>query len=165
MDKIGTKALWAVIAGALVVIPMAVLLSPWWWLLEIVFLPLVFVGIYDLVQTRHSILRNYPIAGHLRFILEGMGPEMHQYIVENDTDGRPFDRDTRSLIYERAKGVADKKPFGTEQDVYADGLHLADALDRDAPDARQTRWPTCASRSEGRSARSRTRCRCSTSRR
>ena len=57
----------------------------------------------------------------MRFLLEGMGPELHQYLVENDTDGRPFDRDTRSVIYERAKNVGDKKPFGTEHDVYDAG--------------------------------------------
>ena len=85
-------------------------------------MPLVLLGLLRQHQQRHSILRNYPIAGHMRFLLEGMGPELHQYLVENDTDGRPFDRDTRSVIYERAKSVADKKPFGTEQDVYDDGL-------------------------------------------
>ena len=97
------------------------LVSPWWWLLEILFVPLVLLGIYDYFQQRHSILRNYPLAGRLRFLLEGMGPELHQYLVENDTDGRPFDRDTRSVIYERAKNVGDKKPFGTEHDVYDAG--------------------------------------------
>lgn len=82
---------------------------------------LVAVGIWDIVQRRHSILRNYPIVGHLRFLLEDTGPELHQYIVENDTQGRPFNRDTRSIIYERAKSVPDEKPFGTELDVYAEG--------------------------------------------
>ena len=96
-------------------------MSPWWWLLEILFVPLVLLGIYDYFQPRHSILRNYPLAGRMRFLLEGMGPELHQYLVENDTDGRPFDRDTRSVIYERAKNVGDKKPFGTELDVYDAG--------------------------------------------
>src|SRR6185436_15292675 len=59
--------------------------------------------------------------GHLRFLMEDMGPELHQYLVEKNTDGRPFDRDTRSLLYQRAKSVVDKKPFGTEHDVYAEG--------------------------------------------
>ncbi len=121
IERIRTKVLWAVIVLAVLVIPLAVLVSPWWWLLEILFVPLVLLGLYDYFQLRHSILRNYPIAGRLRFLLEGMGPELHQYLVENDTDGRPFDRDTRSVIYERAKGVGDKKPFGTEQDVYDAG--------------------------------------------
>ncbi len=79
------------------------------------------IGIYDKTQRRHSILRNYPILGHLRFMLEDAGPELHQYLVESNTSGAPFNRDQRSLMYERAKGVADKKPFGTELDVYAEG--------------------------------------------
>ena len=121
IESIRTKALWAVIVLALLVIPLAVTVSPWWWLLEIIFVPLVLLGIYDYFQPKHSILRNYPLAGRLRFLLEGMGPELHQYLVENDTDGHPFDRDTRSVIYERAKNVQDKKPFGTERDVYQSG--------------------------------------------
>jgi glutamate synthase domain-containing protein 2 len=121
IESIRTKALWAVIVLAVLVVPLAVLVSPWWWLLEILFVPLVLLGIYDYFQPRHSILRNYPLAGRLRFLLEGMGPELHQYLVENDTDGRPFDRDTRSVIYQRAKNVGDKKPFGTEQNVYDAG--------------------------------------------
>ena len=96
----------------------------------------------------------------MRFIIEDLGPELHQYLVENDDDGRPFNRDTRSLIYQRAKGVADKKPFGTELDVYENGYTLDGPLDRAAPDGRRSRAPTCASRSADRSARSRTRCRC-----
>ncbi|MET0830742.1 MAG: FMN-binding glutamate synthase family protein, partial [Acidimicrobiia bacterium] len=106
---------------AIAVVPLALFVSPWWWLLEILFLPLALLGIYDYNQPRHSILRNYPILGHMRFMIEEMGPELHQYLVESDTDGRPFNRDTRSLIYERAKNVNDKKPFGTEMDVYGHG--------------------------------------------
>ena len=121
IESIRTKALWAVIVLALLVIPLAVTVSPWWWLLEIIFVPLVLLGIYDYFQPKHSILRNYPLAGRLRFLLEGIGPELHQYLVENDNDGHPFDRDTRSVIYERAKNVQDKKPFGTERDVYQSG--------------------------------------------
>jgi glutamate synthase domain-containing protein 2 len=85
------------------------------------FVPLSVLGLWDRSQTRHSILRNFPILGHFRFLIEELGPELHQYLVESDTDGRPFDRDTRSLIYQRAKGAADKKPFGTELDVYENG--------------------------------------------
>jgi len=121
IESIRTKALWAVIVLALVVIALGVWVSPWWLLLEVLFVPLVLLGIYDYFQHRHSILRNYPLAGRLRFLLEGMGPELHQYLVEKNTDGRPFDRDTRSVIYERSKNVSDKKPFGTEHDVYDAG--------------------------------------------
>jgi glutamate synthase domain-containing protein 2 len=121
IERIRTKVLWAVIVLAVLVVLLAVLFSPWWLLAEIVLVPLVLLGIYDYFQPKHSILRNYPLAGRMRFLLEGMGPELHQYLVENDTDGRPFDRDTRSVIYQRAKNVADKKPFGTERNVYDAG--------------------------------------------
>jgi len=79
------------------------------------------LGAYDLLQRKHAILRTYPVLGHLRFLLEDTGPELRQYIVESNTEGRPFNRELRSLMYQRAKGVLDKKPFGTELDVYRAG--------------------------------------------
>jgi glutamate synthase domain-containing protein 2 len=78
------------------------------------------VGLYDLFQTRHAILRNYPIAAHLRFLLEGIRPEMRQYFFEGDKDGAPFARDKRAIVYQRAKRALDKRPFGTQLDVYQD---------------------------------------------
>ena len=128
-------------------------------------MPLALLGLYDITQKKHNILHNYPIAGHMRFLLESMGPELHQYLVENDEDGRPFNRDQRSLIYERAKNVEDKKPFGTELDVYAPGLHVADALDRHAPDDRGPGGEPAHDGRRARSASSPTRRRSSTSRR
>lgn len=89
----------------------------YWWPL-IVFLPLAVLGLYDLFQRKHSLLRNYPILGRMRFFLETLGPAIHQYFVENNRAGRPFSRDLRGLIYQRAKGIEAKKPFGTEMDVY-----------------------------------------------
>ena len=80
------------------------------------------LGISDLVQTRHAVLRNYPIAAHLRFLLEGMRPEMRQYFFESEKDGMPFSRDKRAVIYQRAKMALDKRPFGTQYDVYSDGF-------------------------------------------
>jgi glutamate synthase domain-containing protein 2 len=77
------------------------------------------VGTYDLLQTRHSITRNYPIAAHIRFLLEEIRPEIRQYFLESDIDGMPFNRTERTLVYQRAKGVLDKQPFGTELDVNA----------------------------------------------
>lgn len=79
------------------------------------------VGIHDLLQTRHAILRNYPILGHFRFFFEFIRPELQQYFIERNTDGKPFDRDTRSLIYARAKGADSHKAFGTEREVNAVG--------------------------------------------
>jgi glutamate synthase domain-containing protein 2 len=83
--------------------------------------PLTILGVHDLVQTRRSLLRNYPIIGHLRFLIEDIGPELRQYIVEDDTEGAPFTRDQRAVMYQRAKNTIDKKPFGTELDVYRSG--------------------------------------------
>lgn len=75
------------------------------------------IGAYDLVQTRHSILRNYPILGHFRFGLEFIRPEIRQYFIESDSEAAPFSRTQRSLVYQRAKGEPDKRPFGTLLDV------------------------------------------------
>jgi len=80
------------------------------------------LGIRDVLQTRHSILRNYPIAAHLRFLVEDIRPELRQYLFESETDGAPFSRDTRAIVYQRAKMVLDKRPFGTQSDVYADNF-------------------------------------------
>jgi glutamate synthase domain-containing protein 2 len=81
------------------------------------------VGVHDLRQARHSILRNYPIIGHLRFIIESVGPEFRQYFFESDRDEMPFSREIRRLVYQRAKGVEDKRPFGTVESVYASGFN------------------------------------------
>ena len=91
------------------------------WLLEIpLFIGVVLtgIGIRDIVQTRHAILRNYPIAGHLRFLLENVRPELRQYFFEGEKDGMPFPRDKRAIVYQRAKRALDKRPFGTMFDVY-----------------------------------------------
>ena len=82
---------------------------------------LVVVGVHDLQQTKHAILRNYPIIGHIRFLLEFVRPEIRQYFIEGDGDAVPFSRSQRSLVYARAKGESDKRPFGTQMDVQAIG--------------------------------------------
>ena len=87
-------------------------------LLTVVMLGLVALGIHDLLQTRHAILRNYPIVAHMRFILEDIRPELRQYFFEGDKDGAPFPRDKRAIVYQRAKKELDKRPFGTMYDVY-----------------------------------------------
>ncbi len=83
---------------------------------------LVVLGTRDLVQTRHSVLRNYPITAHLRYIFEEMRPEIRQYFFESEKDGAPFSRDKRSIVYQRAQMVLDKRPFGTQYDVYSEGF-------------------------------------------
>jgi glutamate synthase domain-containing protein 2 len=87
-------------------------------LLTVVMLGLLALGVYDLLQTRHAILRNYPIVAHLRFLLEDIRPELRQYFFEGDKDGAPFARDQRAIVYQRAKKELDKRPFGTMYDVY-----------------------------------------------
>lgn len=78
------------------------------------------LGLHDLRQRRHAILRNYPILAHLRFVLEHVRPELRQYFFEGDKDGAPFPRDRRAIVYQRAKRDLDKRPFGTQYDVYQD---------------------------------------------
>ncbi len=87
----------------------------------VVFVLLSVLGINDLLQKNHAVLRNYPISAHIRFLLEEIRPEMRQYFFESEKDGKPFSRDTRAVIYQRAKMVLDKRPFGTQEDIYASG--------------------------------------------
>jgi glutamate synthase domain-containing protein 2 len=92
----------------------------WYWLFGLLWsVPTAGVGIWDLAQRRHSILRNYPLLGHLRFFFESIRPEMMQYFVETDEGGTPYDRVRRTAVYERAKDQEDVKPFGTDLDVYS----------------------------------------------
>lgn len=92
---------------------------PEWWILAIASWLLLLLGFYDLKQTSHSIRRNYPIIGNMRYLLESIRPEIRQYFLESDQDDIPFSRAKRSLVYQRAKQQIDKRPFGTEEDVYA----------------------------------------------
>lgn len=88
----------------------------------IIFAAMGALGVYDLLQTEHSVLRNYPILGHLRFLLEDIRPEIRQYFLEDETRGYPFSRNKRAVIYQRAKNNLDKRPFGTQLDVYEEGF-------------------------------------------
>lgn len=87
----------------------------------LIFGALTLLGIRDLMQPRHAVLRNYPISAHIRFLLEEIRPEMRQYFFESEKDGKPFSRDIRALVYQRAKMDLDKRPFGTQEDVYHEG--------------------------------------------
>jgi glutamate synthase domain-containing protein 2 len=89
--------------------------------LALVCLFLLGLGWRDTHQRRHAVLRNYPIIGHLRFLLEFIRPEMRQYFIESDSEAAPFSRAQRSLVYQRAKGEPDNRPFGTQLDVKAPG--------------------------------------------
>jgi len=96
----------------------ALAISPAWWAAAVPFSFLALVGLNDLQQTKHSILRNYPVIGHMRWFFEAVRPEFRQYFFASDKDERPFNRDQRSLVYQRAKSVEDRAPFGTKFDAY-----------------------------------------------
>jgi glutamate synthase domain-containing protein 2 len=111
-------AFWLSVAGTIVfglLIPFGTIFIA----LAAVAAVLVAIGARDMVQTRHSLRRNYPILANIRFLLEGIRPEIRQYFLESDTDGAPFNRSKRAIVYQRAKGALDKRPFGTQKDVYA----------------------------------------------
>jgi glutamate synthase domain-containing protein 2 len=84
-------------------------------------IPIIYIGVVDILQTRQSIRINFPVLGRLRYVFEDLRPKIQQYFVENDTDGAPINRNERSVIYQRAKKQIDTIPFGTQLDVYAEG--------------------------------------------
>jgi glutamate synthase domain-containing protein 2 len=88
--------------------------------------PIIILGYADILQKKHTIKRNFPVVGDLRYLLEKVRPEIMQYFVETDTDGTPINRLFRSLIYQRAKKVNDTTPFGTRVDVYRAGYEWMD---------------------------------------
>ncbi len=87
----------------------------------IVVVPLILLGIRDCLQHEHAVLRNFPIIGHFRYLMESVRPEINQYFVESNTDGVPFNREFRSVVYQRSKDALDTLPFGTQRDVYEVG--------------------------------------------
>ena len=74
---------------------------------------------YDLAQRRRAVLRNFPLVGHLRYLLEAFGPELRQYIVTSNNEERPFSRDQRRWIYASAEGRPNVFGFGTDDEVEA----------------------------------------------
>jgi glutamate synthase domain-containing protein 2 len=89
-----------------------------WWVLMLLFGALTMLGGVDLLQSRSSVRRNYPLMAHFRYLFESIRPEIRQYFLEDDYDETPFSRVQRSIIYQRAKNTLDKRPFGTQLDVY-----------------------------------------------
>ena len=87
----------------------------------VIIVPLIARGMADMLQSRQAVRRNFPLIGHGRYLLERIRPEINQYFVESNHDGRPFSRNDRSVVYQRAKGDLDTLPFGTQKDVYAVG--------------------------------------------
>ena len=86
--------------------------------LLLIFLPLIAMGLFDMYQSKRTIRRNFPLLGRMRYLLESLGPEMRQYFIETDTDGKPFNRLQRALVYSRSKKETSTQPFGTQLNVY-----------------------------------------------
>lgn len=106
---------------------------PGLWLVALVASALVALGLFDLLQTRHSVRRNYPVIGNLRWLIEWVRPEIRQYLIEGDEDQTPFSRSQRSLVYARAKGESSELAFGTQLDVYRDGFEFISPSIRPVP--------------------------------
>ena len=91
----------------------------------VVLLPLFALGMRDALQTRHTVLRNFPLIGHGRYLLESVRPELQQYLIESNLDAYPVEREFRALVYQRAKNELETRPFGTQRDVYRIGYEWA----------------------------------------
>ncbi|HLW14006.1 MAG TPA: FMN-binding glutamate synthase family protein [Flavobacteriaceae bacterium] len=105
----------------LVIASLGVIFTPKWFYLLIIPIILLAVAIYHITQKKHAILRNYPVVGKLRYFFEGIRPEMRQYFWESDTDGRPFNRRQRSIVYQRAKNERETVAFGMQTDPHTPG--------------------------------------------
>ena len=101
------SGVWCLVAGG-------------WWLMAVSF-ALTVIGLTDVLQKKRALRRNYPILAHLRFFFESIRPEIRQYLLEDDQTAQPFSRNQRSLVYQRAKRDTDKRPFGTQLNVYETG--------------------------------------------
>jgi len=112
-----------ILISVIVVVAIIVIALFWLPILWILLLvgPLILMGVFDIFQTKHTLRRNFPLIGRFRYVLESIRPEIMQYFVETDTEGRPLNRILRSLVYQRAKGVNDTEPFGTQMDIYHSG--------------------------------------------
>ncbi len=108
------------VAGMFLILAVAAYWPPAYWGFSVA-VPLILLGIYDIVQKKHTLLRLYPVIGHGRYLFESIRPEIQQYFVESDINGTPVNREFRSLVYQRAKGNNDTRPFGTQFDVYRPG--------------------------------------------
>ncbi len=144
MHNFVSRLVWSLVGrytlfatSALLTMAGAFYLSRWpsWWPLLVSSGALVLLGIYDMLQTKRAVLRNYPIAGHLRYLLESIRPEIRQYLLEGDHEKLPFSRAQRSLVYQRAKNAPSEKAFGTLSDVYDNGHEFIGHSLRPAPEA------------------------------
>ncbi|MCP4912452.1 MAG: FMN-binding glutamate synthase family protein [Oligoflexia bacterium] len=100
---------------------LAYYISYYWAFTFILTLPLVILGFYEMFQKKHTLMRNYPLFGRGRYLMEELRPKIYQYFIESDTDGTPISRIHRSVVYQRAKNQLSTTPFGTQLDVYEPG--------------------------------------------
>lgn len=91
--------------------------NPFWWLYLLV-IPTTLIGVYDMFQTENTIIRNFPFRGHFRYLLMSISPEIHQYFVESNTDGTPFNKNQRDFVNKRSENKFQTHPFGSELDMY-----------------------------------------------
>ena len=103
---------------------LVILNANWYWTLGLVFLLFV-IGVADKRQRKHTLLRNFPVLGHIRYILEFFRPEIQQYFIASDTSEKPFNRHVRDMVYQRSKGVEDTIAFGTSEDIMEVGYEWA----------------------------------------
>src|SRR5688500_9993853 len=121
----GLPSRYWVFAGAVVAFVASALLfalhggTGWTWATAI-FGVLTGIGLADLLQRKQTLRRNFPLLAHFRYALESVGPEIRQYFIETDTEENPFSRVQRAIVYQRSKDVLDKRPFGTQLNVYGD---------------------------------------------
>lgn len=116
---VGFLLRYSVFGLAILVLVLGVYLMVWW--LIVIGALSVALGVYDMAQKRHAVLRNYPLSGHIRYILENFRPEIRQYFIEDDQVAVPFSRQKRALVYQRAKNVSDTSAFGTLEDLHQSG--------------------------------------------
>ncbi|WP_271272652.1 FMN-binding glutamate synthase family protein [Aliamphritea hakodatensis] len=112
------------VSGTLLILLLSLLHPAALWGFAIL-LPYILVGLYDINTPKHNVLHNYPVIGHLRYLLQSIGPELRQYFIETNQSGRPYNREIRNLIYARAKKSNDTQPFGTQFDITSNGYHRA----------------------------------------
>ena len=127
MSKISEKRKMYVGFGSLLLLIIAFLIilhADWYWTVGLLFV-IIAIGIYDKKQKKHTLLRNFPVLGHIRYILEFFRPEIQQYFIASDTSEKPFNRHVRNMVYQRSKGEEDTISFGTSEDVWEVGYEWA----------------------------------------
>ena len=122
--RLGRYTVWI---ACITLFALAVAMRPetfWGWTFTIIPALLAFLGLRDRFQAQHAVLRNYPVIGHVRWLVEMVRPEIRQYLLESEDEATPFSRAQRSLVYRRAKAVSSDHPFGTLMNVYADNYEF-----------------------------------------